>query len=40
MSSSTIWSKSSSTSEPSRTAMAFLEVNSVSLSTIFLERMD
>ena len=40
MSSSTIWSKSSSTSAPSRTAMAFLEVSSVSLSTIFLERMD
>ena len=40
MSSSTIWSRSSSTSAPSRTAMAFLEVSSVSLSTIFLERMD
>ena len=40
MSSSTIWSRSSSTSAPSRTAMAFLEVSSVSLSTIFLDRMD
>ena len=37
-SSSTIWSRSSSTSDPSRTATAFFEASSVSLSTMCLER--